>query len=387
MYEYFPDNYAWSLTTATMIDEVGTMTEVDEALRALKPFAGGNPAAANEAWYQALTKAAEKQERLAERDEKAGHALTAARKWHRAGVYHLRAERFMQHSDPREIMAYKRGIETFRHARELAREPVEYLDIPWQGGAMPCMFVKAPVDGPAPCMIHIQGFDSLKEMHHPIVSEAYRRRGIHMLIVDQPGAGGALRLHGLTTGHETEHFVGALVDYVESRPDCDPKRIGLEGNSLGGYYAPRAACFEKRLAACIAWGAIWDFSVVLEKSFAKAESSPSIPDMIKHAMWVFGQDSPEGVREQAKAMTLEGIIDKLTCPLFVVHGENDRQVPLWTAQKTYDAAVNASRRDLKVFTLEEGGAEHCQIDNRQLIGDVMSDWAAEVFGTSPAGVH
>ena len=245
MYEYFPDNYAWSLTTATMIDEVGTMTEVDEALRPLMPIAGGDPRVAGEGWYQAMTKAGEKQERLAERDEKAGHALTAARKWHRAGVYHLRAERFIQHGDPRQILSYKRGIETFRHARELAREPVEYVDIPWQGAVMPCMFVRAPVDGPAPCMIHIQGFDSLKEMHHPIVSEAYRRRGIHMLIVDQPGAGGALRLHGLTTNHETEHFVSALVDYVESRADCDPKRIGLEGNSLGGYYAPRAACFVR----------------------------------------------------------------------------------------------------------------------------------------------
>lgn len=169
MFEYFPDNYAWSLTTATMIDEVGTMTEIDEALRPLRDIAGGDPGVANEAWYQALTRAAEKQEALAERDEKAGHMLTAARKWHRAGVYHLRAERFLKHTDPREIMAYKRGIEIFRHARELGREPVEYLDVPWQGKAMPCMFVKAPVDGPAPCMIHIQGFDSLKEMHRKSV--------------------------------------------------------------------------------------------------------------------------------------------------------------------------------------------------------------------------
>ncbi|MFT5182049.1 MAG: hypothetical protein ACI8S3_001937, partial [Alphaproteobacteria bacterium] len=38
------------------------------------------------------------------------------------------------------------------------------------------------------------------------------------------------------------------------------------------------------------------------------------------------------------------------------------------------------------FRLDEGGAEHCQIDNRQLIGDVMSDWAAEIFGLDPAGI-
>ena len=43
-----------------------------------------------------------------------------------------------------------------------------------------------------------------------------------------------------------------VVDYVLSRPEVDPKRIALIGASFGGYFAPRAAAFEKRLAAVIA---------------------------------------------------------------------------------------------------------------------------------------
>ena len=42
----------------------------------------------------------------------------------------------------------------------------------------------------------------------------------------------------------------------------DPGRIGLVGWSLGGYYAPRAAAFEKRLALCVAWGANHDWGAV-----------------------------------------------------------------------------------------------------------------------------
>lgn len=386
MFEYFPDNYAWSLTTATLFDEVGTTSEVEEALRSVKHLAGGDPATANEAWYEAFMRLAQRLERLGDMDMAEGHPLTASRKYHRAGLYYLRAERFLHHSDPRELMAYQLGIDYFRKAREVGREPVEYVDIPFEDGFMPCMFVRADVDGPAPCMIHIQGFDSLKELHHPIISNEYRRRGMHMLIVDQPGAGGALRLHGLTTGHETEHYVASLVDYVEARDDVDADRIGLSGNSLGGYYAPRAAAFEKRLKCCIAWGALWDFSVYFERAYAKVESAPSVPDMVSHGMWVMGQDTPEAALEVSRKMTLEPVIDKITCPLLVCHGENDRQVPLWMAEKTYEAAVNSPNRKLKIFRLDEGGAEHCQIDNRQLIGDVMSDWAAEVFGLDPAGI-
>ena len=88
----------------------------------------------------------------------------------------------------------------------------------------------------------------------------------------------------------------------------------------------------------------------------------------------------------AKQLTLEGVVEKITCPLLIVHGENDRQVPLWHAEKTIEEAVNSPNRKLKVFTLAEGGAEHCQADNRSLAVDCIADWVAEVLGGDPKGV-
>ena len=41
------------------------------------------------------------------------------------------------------------------------------------------------------------------------------------------------------------------IDYLETRPDVDARRVGLMGVSLGGYYALRAAAFEPRLRAII----------------------------------------------------------------------------------------------------------------------------------------
>jgi hypothetical protein len=67
-------------------------------------------------------------------------------------------------------------------------------------------------------------------------------------------------------------------------------------------------------------------------------------------------------------------------------GENDRQVGVELAVKTYDAAVNSSRRELKITRLDEGGAEHCHIDNPTMGNDYHWSWTAEVLGALPGGV-
>jgi fermentation-respiration switch protein FrsA (DUF1100 family) len=100
---------------------------------------------------------------------------------------------------------------------------------------------------------------------------------------------------------------------------------------------------------------------------------------------VFGCDNIEDTLKVVGQMTLEGVADRITCPLLVVHGENDRQVPLWHAQRTYDAAINSPGRELKIFRLADGAAEHCGADNTPLIVDWMADWAAEKLGANPGG--
>ena len=51
-----------------------------------------------------------------------------------------------------------------------------------------------------------------------------------------------------------------------------------------------------------------------------------------------------------------------------------------------EAAVNSPGRKLKVFTLAEGGAEHCQADNYSMAVDYMADWAAEILGGDAKGI-
>jgi fermentation-respiration switch protein FrsA (DUF1100 family) len=78
-------------------------------------------------------------------------------------------------------------------------------------------------------------------------------------------------------------------------------------------------------------------------------------------------------------MTLEGVAARITCPLLVVHGANDRQVPLEQAERTVREAVNSPRAELRVFSAEEGGAEHVGGDLFSSTIDCIADWTAEVL--------
>ncbi|HEX8346080.1 MAG TPA: alpha/beta hydrolase, partial [Actinoplanes sp.] len=81
----------------------------------------------------------------------------------------------------------------------------------------------------------------------------------------------------------------------------------------------------------------------------------------------------------ADAVHLDGIAERISMPLLVVHGENDRQIPLAYARRTFEQAVHSPRRELRVFTAAEGGAEHIGLDHLPHVGTFIADWIADVF--------
>ena len=376
---YFRDNYAWNMAVATLVEDVGTLAEPFTAFTSVESLSGAEPRVANEAWFGAFIALGERLQRLGDRDLAEGNELTAARKYHRASMYFTRADRMMSHEDERKFLAYDRVLENYRKAREYGREGVEFLDIPYKDGAMPSLLIKAPdVKGmPAPIVIQVQGFDSVKETQWPVL-QTYRARGVSLLIVDQGGSGGALRLHGLIGEPDAEKYVAKIIDYIMARPDIATDQIGICGISMGGYFAPRAAAYEPRIKACALWGAIPYSPKDYQKEQAANASNASLPDAVAHGLWAWGYKDPKAFYEGLGYLCLKGVIEKITCPLYIVHGENDRQIKVQEAFDAYNAATTPSKK-LKIFTKDEGGVEHCQLDNRAYGADTLADWFSGVF--------
>jgi len=384
VFEYFPNHYPWNLGVLMAVQLGGELTEIDGVCRSLRPFAE-RPAAkddpeAQAAWAGAWSGLAARLQAFAARDEAAGHGLSAGRKYRRACVYWFTAERMTSHRSPEKLTRYAAMVRCFDRSTALRGLPIEKVAVPYEGTTLPALFQRAPGDGRRPAMIHFDGFDVTKEwMSLCGIADEFACRGVSTLMLDHPGIGAALRLQGLPMNPDSERWARAAMDWLESRPDVDAERVGVVAMSLGGYYAPRAAAFEPRLACCVAWGARWDNEGSHGRILRDPAAARSVTGWVDHALWYYGAATTDEAAAKIAQMTLDGVIDRIRCPLLVVHGVGDRQVPLEQAQKMVREARNSPQAVLRLFDHDEGGVEHVNGDLFTVAIDAMADWVADVL--------
>ncbi len=381
MFKYFPTNYVWNLAVDLAIEMGARIGEIEDMCAPLQEAAKQPDAASTVAFRQTWAKMADKLCELAEEDEARGRLISAGDKYGRASTYYLTAERLQAHDAPGRIDLYKKFRAIFDRGVRLARENCERVEIPYGEGHLAALLVRAEgVTGRAPMLVQLNGLDSTKEMKYRVGLPAWlAKRGVSSLVVDQPGTGEALRLHGLAARYDAEHWASRVVDWLETRDDVDPRRIGCEGVSLGGYYCPRAVAFEPRFACGVAWGANHDWRDVQKKRLAREGNLP-VPHYWAHVCWVWGAKDVDDFMRKAENVHLDGVLDRIKVPFLVTHGEADSQIPLQWAHRTYEQLVNSRNRELKIFTDREGGKQHSSFDNSANAGAYIADWVAEQLG-------
>ncbi len=318
---------------------------------------------------------------LADEDEARGRTLSAGDKLIRAANYLLTAERLQAHGSEGRVALYRRFLDTFKKGLRLSGSFCRRVEIPYEGTYLSALYVSAEgVSGPQPLLVQVNGLDSTKEMKFLVgLPQLLAKRGVASLVVDQPGTGEALRLQGLTARFDSEHWASRVVDWLETLPEVDPRRIGMEGVSLGGYYCPRAVAFEPRFACGVVWGANHDWRDVQKKRLAREGNFP-VPHYWAHVQWVWGAKDLGEFMAIAENVHLDGVLDRIRVPFLVTHGEKDSQVPLHWAEATYDQLVNSPGRELKIFDARTGGVQHSSFDNSANAGAYIADWVAEVLG-------
>ncbi len=382
MFEYFSNNYVWNLSVDIALESGAQIGEIDLMCRPLREAAARGDDAGTAEFFSTWVATADRLADLAREDEALGRNFSAATKLNRAALYYQTAERMQSHGFEPRKRVFQKGQEAFRASMRLGRENYERIEIPYRSAVIAgfAVWANAPAAS-APILVFVNGLDSSKEMlYWTGLARELARRGVSTLHIDQPGSGEALRLHDLIATYDTERWASKVVDYLETRREVDPKRIGIAGISLGGYYAPRAVAFEPRFALGAVWGANHNWGEVQRRRLAREGDRP-VPHYWEHVQWVWGSQGMDEFMRTCATVTLDGVLDRIRVPFLVTHGANDRQIPVAYAHQTYDQLINSPKRELRIFDERTGGIEHVSVDNMSFGRTFIADWIAETFHT------
>jgi fermentation-respiration switch protein FrsA (DUF1100 family) len=247
--------------------------------------------------------------------------ITAGEHLQRASVYYHFAKFLFVHDLTQMKAAHGKAVECRTLALPYINPPGERVEIPYEGKKLYGILRKPRGIERPPVVAMAMGLDSCKEE-----TDAYEQpllaRGMATLAFDGPGQGEGEYDFAIRGDYEVA--VRAVVDFIERRGDLDATRIGLWGVSLGGYYAPRAAAFEKRIKACMALGGPFDFG----------ECWYGLPELTREAFRVRSHCvRQEDARINATRLSLNGLTQRITCPLYVMNGKLDRVVPWEHAER------------------------------------------------------
>ena len=151
MFEYFPGNYVWNLALNIAISSGAQIGELDQACRPAFAASQSGDDSATRVLIDALVKVADRVSSMAEVDAMRGRLLSAGAKFRRAAVYYATAERMHAPRAADREALYKKMLATFDKFVAHSGEPVERVDIPYQGRRLAALLVKARSAGePAP---------------------------------------------------------------------------------------------------------------------------------------------------------------------------------------------------------------------------------------------
>jgi dienelactone hydrolase len=305
-------------------------------------------------------------EAIAERAEERGQRLTAAGAWRRAALcWHWGKFLFTEHPDEQRA-AHDRTVACYARGAWALEPAAERVEIPYQGTRL-AAYLRLPAGpGDAPAVVMVPGLDSVKEELQATASYLLRR-GLATLAVDGPGQGEAE--YGLPIEPAYERVVAACFDWLQARGQVDGERLGVFGVSLGGYYAARAAAFEPRARATVALAGPYNFDDGFE----------DLPVLTRAAFQRrSGAASPEEARERAAALTLAGASQRITRPLLIAFGKQDRLISYRHAERL---AAEAPGAELAMFEDGNHGLTNHVFESRTL----MADWLASELRPSVPG--
>jgi pimeloyl-ACP methyl ester carboxylesterase len=329
-----------------------------------------------------------------------GHKVSARDAFLRAITYWGATTMYASPFDLRLRTSYERERVCFREAAKLFDPQIEIVNIPYENGrTLPGYFIPgSPKGEKRQTVLVLGGGDSALEELYGVVPVGAQRRGYNVLMFEIPGQKAMFFDNpDLFFRYDAEVPIGYVVDYVISRTEVDSNKIALIGASFGGYFAPRAAAFEKRLAAVIALPLFSDIQAGFMEVIGLDPTKPYPRDLESHldmSNSLVKALAKSDVRMRSgyanktiaefldgmKAFSIVGLEKNITCPLLILAGESEFNPERAEKEKIqWQKVMNHPKSEARIVTSAEGGGGHSLVNNLLLKNQIEFDWLDDVL--------
>jgi pimeloyl-ACP methyl ester carboxylesterase len=382
-YHFNDTDMDFNFGTLVLGSTVNHGVEIGEAFYTASKIKDGDAASWQEEWFKMACLA----EARGEKSMAAGHKVSARDQFQRASYYYRISLLSILPYDPHLKERAQKSRNLMKKAGELFDPTIEYIEIPFEGTVLPGYFRKAaPGTKPAKTLIMIGGGETFAEDLVFYIAPQTYDRGYNFMTVDLPGQG-LLPLEGKTFRPDMNVPMKAVVDYALSRPDVDPQRLVAYGYSGGGGFVPQAAMNDQRIKAIAMNSAVVDayplFStmpVVLATQKEINSWTTFHGNIVKAICWRWGvpMDKPSGLAAANKGYTFDPA--KIAVPALIIVGEGEyKSVEVKRQQKVCMDNFTNPLKKMVITPTNEGATNHCVMENRSLVSQVLFDWLDDVL--------
>ena len=309
------------------------------------------------------------------RYEARGDELEAAGEFDAARGAYLQAKTFYAIGRfPGEITEVKREISddcarAYRKACAHLDPPLEVVEFEHDGKTIRAHFRAPEAEQPLPAVLIMCGADVFKE-DRGWAQELCIENGMVGLVMDGPGTGE----NPFPWAPESVSAWEAALDYLAARPEVDSGRIGAFGISRGGYSVMQLAGTAPEKVSAVVANAGHPFGYVMGDE--ELEEFVTVRNI--RSTWKFGEPdgppsfAPTSVGQEREgfsrwALSEQGLLDKVTMPVFMINGKLDHLAPIGNIYFMLEHGP-ATGKEARVYA----DAGHCAFK-------YQDDWAPASF--------
>jgi dipeptidyl aminopeptidase/acylaminoacyl peptidase len=236
--------------------------------------------------------------------------------------------------------------------------PMEVLATPTRDGAVIETFLTAPPSRkPGPLVALVHGGPEVRDVYDwDRQAQVMAAQGWWVVQPNFRGSGGfgkAFAREGYRRwGERMQEDVEDAVVHAVRTHGLDADRIAIMGSSYGGYAALMGAVRRPDLyKAAISVCGVGDLGDMLDHERRDDDS----PDSYVFQLWVDRIGDPQTDRAMIEAASPRRRAVEVACPVLLVHGEEDKVVPVLQSRRMHEALKAAGKR---VDYVEVAGAGH-----------------------------